>query len=251
MISGKIFADYCKWVIDPRYPTRNVFSYGHANDGDWVFINGDYVHMFCQRVPSLRTKRFYFIIHNTDRSFGEYELGVFLPYAYHIYAINTVVRHPSLTTIPIGFVDKQLDLLPQFKGGSTTRDIDVYVNFLDHTNAHKRSACRRAIANTPNITYASGLSVPDYFRDIGRSKFVICPEGTGLDTHRVYESLFCGATPVVLHSPLDNLYERLPVCIVSNWTDPYTVPEGRTFSTDILTYLQPLPHLTKSANNLG
>lgn len=111
------------------------------------------------------------------------------------------------------------------------------MNFLDCTNAPRRSECRAALADDPRITRAEGLSVPEYFTDLGRSKFVVCPEGTGMDTHRVYESLFCGATPVVLHGPLDPLYEKLPVCIVSKWTDPYVVPTGRTFSTDVSAYL--------------
>ena len=58
------------------------------------------------------------------------------------------------------------------------------------------------------------------------SKFVLCPTGTGLDTHRVYEALACGATPVVLHSTLDPLYAKLPVCILNSWTDPFFVPIG-------------------------
>lgn len=224
MISGKSFSEVCKWVHDPRYPHRPQFQYGEARDRDWVFVNGDYLQGL--RFPVLHIKRFVFVIHNTDRTFGYPELVFLLPHAYHIYAINANIQHPSLTLIPLGFVDRQLPLLPGFKGGSSERTIEVYMNFLDGTNSTKRSECRRALANDPRVTRAEGLSVPEYFTDLGRSKFVVCPEGTGIDTHRVYESLFCGATPVVLHSPLDRLYERLPVCIVDQWTDPFFVPSG-------------------------
>ncbi len=237
MISGKSFAERCNWVVDPRYPHRETFIYARAHDGDWVFVNGDYLHELQQRLPLVRPKRFTFIVHNTDRTFGHHELAVLLPHANHIYAINASIQHPKLTLIPLGFVDKQLPLLHGFKGGSSERPNEVYMNFLDCTNATKRAECRAALVNDPRITRAQGLSVPEYFIDLGRSKFVVCPEGTGIDTHRVYESLFCGATPVVLHSPLDPLYEKLPVCIVSKWTDPYVVPTGRTFSTNISAYL--------------
>jgi hypothetical protein len=237
MISGKSFSERCQWVVDPRYPTRPSFTYNRAKDGEWVFVNGDYLRELHRYLPLLKTKRFTFVIHNTDRTFGQVELIMLLPHANRIYAINSNVQHPKLTLIPLGFVDKQLSLLPEFKGGSSERTIEVYMNFLDRTNSTKRAECRAALAEDPRVYRAEGLSVPEYFRDLGRSKFVICPEGTGMDTHRVYESLLCGATPVVLHSPLDTLYEKLPVCIVSNWTDTYTVPTNRSFSDDVSGYL--------------
>jgi hypothetical protein len=58
-----------------------------------------------------------------------------------------------------------------------------------------------------------------------------------MDTHRVYESLFCGATPVVLHSPLDELYKKLPVCIVNKWTDPYVVPTKKEVTWNVSDFL--------------
>jgi hypothetical protein len=237
MLSGKSFSDLCKWVHDPRYPHRERFRYDTSSSGDRVFVNGDYLSTLLDRFPYISVKKFVFIIHNTDRSFGYIELQKLLPHALHIYAINTTVTHPTLTPIPIGFVDRQLPVLPMFKGGSSERTIEVYMNFLDGTNATKRSECRRALADDPRVTRMEGRSVAEYFTDLGRSKFVVCPEGTGIDTHRVYESLFCGATPVVLHGPLDHLYERLPVCIVNRWTDPYTIPVGKVFNESVGEYL--------------
>ena len=237
MISGKSFSERCHWVVDPRYPDRPTFNYARARDGDWVFINGDYLRDFLKRLPVIRTKRFTVIVHNTDRPFGPAELSALLPITSHVYAVNCAIQHPHVTQIPLGFVDRQLPLLPGFKGGSSERPIEAYLNFVDRTNAPKRQECREALANDPRITYASDLSVPEYFLDLGRSTFVVCPEGTGMDTHRVYESLFCGATPVVLHGPLDPLYQRLPVCIVNKWTDPFVRPTGKTIEWSIKHFL--------------
>jgi hypothetical protein len=227
MISGKAFSELCKWVVDPRYPHRPTFSYAQASDGDWVFVNGDYLPDLRRRFPLLATKRFTFVVHNTDRTFGALELQMLLPRAYHIYAINTIVAHPQLTTIPLGFVDKQLPFLEGFKAGSSERDIEVYANFTTTTNPPARSECFRAFNGDPRLVTRAALSVPEYYLDLCHSKFVLCPEGMGIDTHRVYEAVFCGATPVVLRNSLSSLYERLPVCIVDAWTDPLVVPEPK------------------------
>mmetsp|Transcript_23907 Transcript_23907/g.60014 ORF Transcript_23907/g.60014 Transcript_23907/m.60014 type:complete len:155 (+) Transcript_23907:1017-1481(+) len=50
-------------------------------------------------------------------------------------------------------------------------------------------------------------------------KFVICPWGHGLDTHRTWEVLLLGSFPVVRSSSLDSLYNGLPVLIVQQWKE--------------------------------
>lgn len=237
MISGKSFSEHCRWVVDPRYPTRDTFYYARANSGDWVFVNGDYLHEFAQSLPFVTVKKFVFIVHNTDRSFGEYELRALLHHAVHIYAINTNVRHPILTTIPIGFVDRQSTFLSTFQPTNEDRTIEIYQNFTCVTNSDKRNKCARVFESDPRVVERQGVSVEEYYTDLCRSKFVLCPEGNGIDTHRVYESLLCGATPVVLRNSLSHLYEKLPVCIVDKWTDIFSVPIGKSFLTNTEAYL--------------
>ncbi len=238
MISGKSFADRCKWVFDPRYPDKKRFSYMAADHGDWVFLNGDYITMFRSQCPFFSSKKFYLIVHNTDRSFELPELQLLSPVSFHIYAINTTITHPRLTTIPIGFVDRQLPFLETFVRPDCPRDIEIYANFTQATNDEKRKACIVAAQQNPAVTWKTGLSVPEYYADLCRTKFVLCPEGTGIDTHRVYEALFCGATPVVLRNSLCHLYEKLPVCIVDSWTEPYTIPPRQSLRFDTGLFLR-------------
>jgi hypothetical protein len=237
LISGKDFSTLCKWVYDPRYPDRTSFSYALVQDGDWVFLNGDYIAQFLASIPILATKRFTLIIHNSDLPFTEEKFMRLRQHIYHIYAINTTFRHPRLTTIPLGFADNQLDFLSSFRPESANRDIEVYLNIKVHHNREKREDCINAFQGDPRVVHRERVSVPDYYADLCRSKFVLCPEGTGIDTHRVYESILCGATPVVLRNSLTHLYERLPVCIVDRWTDPFTVPPPQSVSFDPVSFL--------------
>lgn len=225
MISGKSFADLCQWIIDPRYLAKPFFIPMIAKQNDRVFVNGDYLYMFLNIVKSsIFQKKYILVVHNTDRPFGEIELKEVLPYVTHIYAINTTITHPQLTTIPLGFVDRQLPFLQSFQPESVPRDIEIYVNFTRGTNQNKRQECLDAIEGREGVVYRTNLTVPEYYSDLCRSNFVLCPEGTGIDTHRVYESLLCGATPVVLRNSLSHLYEKLPVCIVEKWTDNFVKP---------------------------
>lgn len=49
--------------------------------------------------------------------------------------------------------------------------------------------------------------------------FSISPHGNGLDCHRTWEDLILGCIVIVKTSPLDPLYEELPVVIVNDWSE--------------------------------
>jgi hypothetical protein len=237
MISGKSFSEICKWVVDNRYPDRAPFKYSSAQSGDWVFVNGDFLSILSSTLPFLAVKKFVFIVHNTDRSFGVSELRVLLPHALKVYAINTTVEHPLLVTIPIGFVDRQLPFLREYIPKHGDRDIEVYMNFTTVTNVTKRKECATALGNDPRVVVRTNLTVPEYYTDLCRSKYALCPEGTGIDTHRVYEAMLCGATPIVLRNSLSHMYEKLPVCIVDSWKDVFHTSHRNVFSTNVREYL--------------
>ena len=45
-------------------------------------------------------------------------------------------------------------------------------------------------------------------------RYVIAPRGGGEDTHRAWEALYLGVVPIVKHSPIDSVFEGLPVHFV-------------------------------------
>ncbi len=49
--------------------------------------------------------------------------------------------------------------------------------------------------------------------------FSISPHGNGLDCHRTWEDLTLGCIVIVKSSPLDPLYEGLPVVILQDWSE--------------------------------
>jgi hypothetical protein len=49
--------------------------------------------------------------------------------------------------------------------------------------------------------------------------FVVSPPGAGLDCHRTWEALCLGCIPIMISTPIDDLFEGLPVLIVKSWKD--------------------------------
>jgi hypothetical protein len=59
----------------------------------------------------------------------------------------------------------------------------------------------------------------EFTEKMNRSKFVVCPMGFGIDTHRFYESVWMGCTPIVTSSGLDELYKKYNALIVNSWDE--------------------------------
>jgi len=58
-----------------------------------------------------------------------------------------------------------------------------------------------------------------YFRELPKYRFVISPEGNGIDCHRHYEALMAGCIPIVeKHPAVEEKYHGCPIL----WTNDYS-----------------------------
>jgi hypothetical protein len=66
---------------------------------------------------------------------------------------------------------------------------------------------------TPN------LPVETYLEELANHRYVLCPEGNGLDCYRIWEAIYLGVTPILKDSTFARLLSKmgLPVLIVSDW----------------------------------
>jgi len=71
--------------------------------------------------------------------------------------------------------------------------------------------------STPDF---SELGRIKYLKDLRISNLVLCPEGNGIDTHRLWETLYMGGVPVMISTPyMNSLTHDLPVIHLMNWNE--------------------------------
>lgn len=236
-ISGQLIQSECRWNIDDRYPIRLWVLSPMVREGDRVFMKHCDIPKFIGYVKSLPVK-VDAVIHNSDESFTDDDYERIKPYVRNVYAVNSVSS--SVHKLPLGFRDHQYTSHFIMKSVSDEdeqpRTITCLVNFLISTNCQERQRAYDFFKNKPfctvqdYITYDFGKSLnhthpetmekrADFYRTLKRTRFAICPPGTGIDTHRVYECIYFGVIPIVLSSPLDSLYSELPVWIVKDWNE--------------------------------
>jgi len=58
-----------------------------------------------------------------------------------------------------------------------------------------------------------------FLQEIRNHTFVLCPRGNGVDTHRLWETLYMGSIPIVKKDIALKDFEDLPICFIDDWTE--------------------------------
>lgn len=134
------------------------------------------------------------------------------------YMVNCMTEEPNLISIPFGLLDdKTADILNATPIGE--KEKWLYVNFQTYTleRSHLKTQMGARSMSSDWITFVpEAKSVEEYFSDIAQHKYVLCPEGNGIDCFRTWESIYLGAIPVVKRSPTTEQFSDLPILIVDD-----------------------------------
>ncbi|HEY0707708.1 MAG TPA: NAD-dependent epimerase/dehydratase family protein [Polyangia bacterium] len=114
---------------------------------------------------------------------------------------HTAFHHPAILSIPIGIHNPQA-LLTQLKEGNGEKRDDLLINNNAWAEGDRERINDRVIANFGgDLRNTYGLPLTEFYRSIARSRFVLCPSGMGLDTHRLWETVILGSIPIVERCP--------------------------------------------------
>ena len=137
---------------------------------------------------------------------------------------NLCFIHPKMRFLPIGLANTMWDhgKIENFMGVSTDKTEDIYFNFNSHTNREKREHCYNVLKT--QLPFLPMLPVDQNINRLAQYKWCICPEGNGVDTHRLWEAMYLGCIPIVLKSPfIDTLMHytegELPIYVIDTWSD--------------------------------
>lgn len=233
-IAGDTFRAAADHIIDQDSPPFNPSA---VKPGDVIFVKTDYVpHFFADMHAQIKVE-YILITHNADLSpiylkaidhpWAGYDYSRYLddPQLLVWFAQNIDYVHPKLKPLPIGLANQYnfhgriefffnaMQEIPAFEG----RAQKIYLNFTVSSNEKER---RSALDFFATKTYASFMhpKAPQvYLQEIKQFKYVLCPEGNGIDCHRPWEALLMGCVPILKHSMIDDLFEDLPVILVHEW----------------------------------
>jgi hypothetical protein len=152
-----------------------------------------------------------------------------------VYTTNNISDDPKVFTIPLGLQNLhwQYDNNPQsnfllidkVRSESIEKDKKVLMSFSIETNPKERTRCYQyfkdknfiSIRNFTQENRKDEEFVLNYFREIRKHKFVLCPFGNGFDCHRMWETWALGSFPIIKrHKSMEAFYD-LPAWFVNDW----------------------------------
>jgi len=218
--------------------TLEGYDFSKIIDGCTVYITGSAIPAFVRILDTLPGK-FILVSGDCDESIPdtvlskeEFKKFIESDKIIHWFSQNCVEKHPKLSQIPIGLAyhviappleqETELNKMKSISKPFHERKIMCYANF--HLTQHNIDIPdrREAKEKIPAECIYYEPSRKDKYETLKNQTdyaFVVSPHGNGLDCHRTWEALCLGCIPIIKTSPLDPLYEELPVLIVKDWSE--------------------------------
>jgi hypothetical protein len=206
-----------------------------------VYSKIDHAPYFLHNIGKYIRNPFVLITHNGDLPVNQSLLNYAktIPNLKKWYGQNIECNaDPLIQSIPIGLENdknfpelekrKKLRLKIEHEGISPTIPSRLlYLNYSFSTNRAERESSWKAVKENISeelLTDKCLSSIPQaeyqlWLDDVVKHHYVLCPRGNGIDTHRLWETLYLGRIPVVKRDTNNSFYERLPILFVDSWEE--------------------------------
>ncbi len=223
-LSGDLFASKADLIVSRGFKTDRKLA-SLINSSRVIFCKGDQAQEFLELFGENLIDKI-LIIGNSDKDWLFFPIHL-VPRIRAVFLQNSFVSCDRIFTLPIG-----IENLSHYKNGRVRNfDSKFLLNEKSdrvlvgpysptHTlranimmNLHNSS--RIEIAKTPI------LNPYEYAEFSSMFGYIASPRGNGEDTHRIWESLYRGSSPVILENPWSmSLRElELPLSIVDQWSN--------------------------------
>lgn len=220
----------------------NSINWDDIKSGTKLYIGLGYLRYFIDNFLNKLKEPIFLITGHGDEDASTFKELVNNPLIIHWFSQNADFIHDKITKIPIGLDYHTLltSKTHQSWGDNNTpleqeehllsiaslnikKKLECYGNYRCSVLCRKYTNDRiESINEIPEdlIYYEPqfSLRIMSWIKQL-HYQFVVSPHGNGLDCHRTYEALALGCYPIVKTSPLDPLFNDLPVLIVNKWSD--------------------------------
>jgi len=148
------------------------------------------------------------------------------------FSVNT--QSSRVTGIPLGITNNTNEsplhriygnTLVMLEVAKTPREIKnlVYLNFKVETYPYEREIIHHMFRSKPWVTCGTPVDTfegrKEFLKEIRNHEFVLCPRGNGIDTHRLWETLYMGSIPIVKNDIAHSEWQDLPILFINNWNE--------------------------------
>jgi hypothetical protein len=146
--------------------------------------------------------------------------------------VNKNTENPGVFGLPLGITNDcddseihriygNIDCMIQVMNEPKIDKNMVYMNFNISNYPEERQCVYNLLKDYTWVTKGhinnslEGRTI--FLREIRNHTFVLCPRGNGIDTHRLWETLYMGSIPIVKKHTAHSGWIDLPICWIDDW----------------------------------
>jgi len=244
-ITGEKFQDICATQISvPEFfpyesqltRAHSAYTFDQYDNWRYVYVNNDLIKSTIKQdhiesgpvnLYSMLEKMknpFSLILHCNDSPVEEEDLRYFnIPNCKKIYAQNVLVKDDRVIPLPIGLGNSCWPYgdLSTFESIDIpcTKTKEVFFNFTVEGGCRdvKRPDCFKRCKEL-GLVWSEPTNQLEYLNNLKDHKFIISPEGNGVDCHRTWEGLYLKTIPIVDRSLVTDYFSQyFPMVLVDDW----------------------------------
>jgi len=228
-ISGWGFSRLCNLTYCNRYDNDyNNKKIINVKENDKVFLNLEMFKKFIKFLEKYKPKnKFILISHNCDHPFTEKHYKLLEKYVKKVYTINNECSRDNVITIPIGFRDFPKNTYEIIKSIKVEKNKNIlcYQNYVINTNKIVRTEWYNKFSKKnwiftidENQRKKDNIDEFKFYKHLSSSKYVLSPQGEGIECHRIYESIYFNSIPILKkgNKVMDKFYDKLPIIMVDD-----------------------------------
>jgi hypothetical protein len=222
-LSGDAFADLADFVFKPpRF--RGKLNHRRLRKNDVViFTCSDDLEDFFSLYPE-RVNNSIIIAGNSDREFNSKEFWFFSGNSIFFLQNSFISDNKRFWTLPIGLENLRLarngfPKLMKYKS-LQFKNNKVLIGPFGNTHASRRELLDKFKDVKGPWSVFEGYISPKVFSDLSNSyKYIAIFRGNGIDTHRLWETLYRGSIPILIEDDWISsmLYLELPILRIPEW----------------------------------
>jgi hypothetical protein len=199
-ISGDAFADSADFQSSPPHRRKVDNQYSELKVADVIFCPSHNIEEFIETFGSQIHAKV-LILGNSDREFPDFQFQI--PKSVkHVFAQNTLFPNSHFVTgIPIGIENLRLGVNGNprlYKEAIQDRGSRILIGPFGMTHSERKELLPLKTKHADMIEYCEERLTPKQYSKLASNySYIAAPRGNGIDTHRLWETLYRGAIPLV------------------------------------------------------
>ena len=227
-VSGDTFRDFAHHIFDETQTLKP----NKVKENDVVFLKTDLKNIYFEHYHPKIQNPYYLFTHNSDEPVYESDIELIDSKIKHWFAMKlNVLANEFISPLPAGLENARYlnngriknfkKVLHENEHVLSNKPNQILCSFNPNTNFDIRQPLLELSNKHQEITVKQFENRLEYLQHLSTYKFNLCPEGNNFESHRIWESLLFGCTPVVIKNNVnENFFDMgIPLLMLDSWDE--------------------------------